>query len=301
MTSCSTQSESEQGIGSPQLTKDDKVIYFQYFDGLRGSICRMSINDSIFEQITPLKSEFTFYHPRLTEDERRIVFVGRNSDLNLNSIFIANSDGSNTKRLFSEKYVYDAFLSRNKNEIIYCKPDTFANYSPIARKGLHGYDIFSFNLDSNKISKLTNLHSYEIDGVSDYKKDSLLYTDEDSLGLYAISRNNPTKPRLIVKTNESDKMQNLFVSPVYVEKYNIIVFSNSYELCILNANKQIKRIYLSDKMVGQFCVFHNSPRLLFTLEGEFCLHSINLDGTNLKKIEVKLPERQVKNERNNNR
>jgi len=287
--SCTTQKKSEQGVGTPHLSKDDKTLYFQYFNGMNGSICKMNITDSVFKQISPIANEFTFYNPRLTEDEKNIVFVGRRIGTDLSTIFISDGDSSSIKSLFTTESVYDAFLSKNKAEIIYAKPDTIANYSPIARKAEHGYDIFSFILESKKISKLTNFHSYSIDGISDYKKDSLLYTDEDKEGICAIARNNPTNPRIIIRNNDSNNMHHLYIDPVYDEKYNVFVFHNSYEICIMNAKKQIKRIYLSKQMIGSFCVFHTLPRILFTVEGESCFYSINFDGTDLKKKEVHLP------------
>jgi len=131
-------------VSSPQLSKDDNTIYFQYFDGLKGSIYKMVLTDSLFEQISPITNEFTFYHPKLTKDEKKVIFVGRKIGTNLSTIYISKIDGSSIKSLFTDKYVYDAFLYNNQNEIIYSKPDTFANYSPIVSKSAHGYDIFSF-------------------------------------------------------------------------------------------------------------------------------------------------------------
>ncbi len=286
--SCSTKREPEQGVGTPQLSQDDKTIYFIYFDGTNGSICKMSIADSEFEQISPITNKFTFYNPRLTKNEKKIVFVGRENGTNLGQVFISNIDGSSIQSLFTSEYVYKAFLSKNKNEIIYSKPDTIANYSPIARKSAHGYDIFSFDLESKKTNKLTNFHSYSIDGISDYKKDSLLYTDEDVEGICAIARNNTSKPRIIIKNNSTDNIQHQFNYPIFIERYNVIVFQDSYQLYQIKGNNQIKLIYQSDKMISSFCTFNTLPRLLFTLEGECCFYSINLDGTDLKKKEIQL-------------
>lgn len=284
---CTLKDEHNPGIGTPQLSKDDKIIYFQYHEGWNSSICRMGIKDSLFEQIVPCTNEFSFYLPRLSDDGEKIVFIGKNFQATLDKAFMANADGSSVQGLFTSKRIYEAFLSKNRNEIIYSKPDTIANYSPIARKSAHGYDIFSFDMENKITNKLTNFNSYEINGVSDYKNDSLLYNDKDVDGICAIARNNPSQPRVIIKNNKPGDINYMFYYPIFVEKYNIIVFQNSYQLYQIKGNNQIKLIYQSDKMIESFCVFNTLPRILFTLKGEFCFYSINFDGTDLERKELK--------------
>lgn len=284
--SCTSTDENKPGIGTPQLSKDDKMIYFQYHEGWNSSICRMGIKDSLFEKIVPCTNDFSFYKPRLSDDGEKIVFIGKNFETNTDKVFIANTNGSSIQDLFTSRDIYEAFLSKNSNEIIYNMADTVANYSPIAHKSAHGYDIFSYDLENKMTNKLTNFNSYEINGVSDYKTDSLLYNDKDIDGICAIARNNPSKPRVIIKNDDPDDMNYMYYFPEFVEKYNVIVFQNSYQLYQIKGNNQIKLIYQSDKMISSFCAFHTLPRILFTLDDEFCFYSINFDGTDLKRIEV---------------
>lgn len=284
---CTSKDEYKLGIGTPQLSKDDKIIYFQYHEGWNSSICRMGIKDSLFEQIVPYTNEFSFYKPRLSDNGEKIVFIGKNFESHIDKVFIANVDGSSIQGLFASKRIYEAFLSKNRNEIIYNMADTVANYSPIARKSAHGYDIYSFDMESKMANKLTNFNSYEINGISDYKTDSLLYNDKDIDGICAIARNNPSKSRVIIKNDNPGHMNYMYYYPEFVEKYNVIVFQNSYQLYQIKGNNQIKLIYQSDKMISSFCVFNTSPKVLFTLDDEFCFYSINFDGTDLKRIEIK--------------
>jgi hypothetical protein len=283
---CTSKDESSPGVGTPQLSKDDKVIYFQYHEGWNASICRMGIKDSLFEKIVACTNEFSFYKPRLSDDGEKIVFIGKKFEANIDKVFIANADGSSVQGLFTSKHIYEAFLSKNRNEIIFNMADTVAKYSPVARKSAHGYDIFSFDIENKITNKLTNFNSYEINGVSDYKTDSLLYNDKDIDGICAIARNNTSKPRVIIKNDNPGDMNYMYYYPKFVEKYNVIVFQNSYQLYQIMGNNQIKLIYQSDKMIKSFCVFNTLPQILFTLDGEFCFYSINFDGTDLKRIEV---------------
>ena len=279
---------SSSGIGGFQLSKNDKFIYLNYFDGESSSIYRVDSSGLNLKLIVPSINNISFYDPEISKDGSKMVLLGGRAYSNKRAIYIANINGTLLHSLTdSEWIITDAFLSEYNNAIIYCKADTDAKFSPIVHSQPHGFDLFSYDLDDLKTTKLTNLNAYILSDVSEYNEDSLLvYLYLHEKGMFFLSKSNKSLNRIIAK-NESKEIPNLYYQPIYSKKYNCIVFSNGYGLYIMYKNIVIKIYDIpGTNFINSFCLYNTKSNVLFTIEGDKNFYSINFDGSNLKKINI---------------
>jgi len=284
------------GIGDMQLSNDDKYIYFSYYDGRNASIFRVDSSGLNLNCIVSSKNDTSFYNPCLSKDNKKILFIGYANHSNNSSIYIANIDGSSIQRLTNgNEMIWDAFISEYNNEIIYCKATEETKRSPVGSSGAHGFDIFSLNLDNMRIKKISNLNAYQLGNMTELSKDSLLvysYTNES--GMFLFAKNNPGSLQRIETKSKSTELPNFYYQPLYSKTYQSYVFSNGYGLRVMDKSKTVRKTYdVPSPFIDCFCLYNAKARIFFTIEGDRCFYSINFDGTNLKKIEVKLPKRKL--------
>ena len=132
--------------------------------------------------------------------------------------------------------------------------------------------------------------------ITEFNRDSLLvYSYTNETGMFLFAKNNPDSLQRIEAKSKSTESANFYYQPLYTKIYQSYVFSNGYGLRVMDKNKTVKKVYdVPSPFIDCFCLFNTKSRILFTIEGDRCFYSINFEGTDLNKIEVKLPER-IKN------
>jgi len=295
-TSCNLNDSNKRMIGAFQLSKEDKFIYFNYFDGVSSSIYRVDTGWTNLKLLVPSMNGISFYNPRLSNDEKEMVLLGGQPYSNISAIFMADIDGSSLNRLTNGgEIITDAFFSGYNNEIIFCKADTVARYSPVGHSEPHGDDLYSLSLGNYKIKKLSNLNAYVLADVSELNRDGFLvysYTGEGRM--YYLSKSKPESlDKIYVKNDTKESPDFLYYHPLYSKKYNTFVFSGTFDLCTMDESCNAKSIFMDKdkKELNSYCLYNTQHRILFSLKGDNCLYSINFDGTDLKKTEMKLPKR----------
>ncbi len=282
------------GVGDFVFSADDKYIYFNFFNGISSSIYRVDSSGNNVKILIPAINDISFYRLRFFNDNQNFVLIGGEPYSNKAGIFKSDLKTLSVKRLTgSESIITEAFPSRYSNSIIFCKSDTLAQNSPIAKASNRGSDIYSLNLDNNQIIRISKLDAYLLANVSELNKDLFVvhYFDKDH-GMYIFTRNEPSKLLKICAKNESDETRNHYYDILFSEKYNCFVFSNGYGLSLMDGKRYVKTIYnLPDGKISSFCLFNTCPRVLFTVDGDKNFYSINFDGTDIKTIKINLPNR----------
>lgn len=283
-------------VSIPIMSKDDKVLYFQYHDGYKMGIFKLYIGDSITIPIVSDSNDIWYCYPKtLNNKDMNLMFKRWDSQTGVNTIYIADKDGNNRKALFSDVGIYDFYYQESTNSIIYNKSDTISRYSPLARKGPHGFDLYEYNIATNQTHKLSNYYSYEMGEIAAYKNNEVMFVNNDKEeGIYAFSPDSSFfKPHTIAEDNEKKEITYLYTSPIYIKKYDIIIFRNGYyNFFKIDKNGKIEEIYSSDgKQISSFCVYNTQDRILFTMNDDTNFYSIKFDGTDKRIIKVKLPEK----------
>jgi len=269
--SCDKSQVSEKAIGIFDISKDDKTILFSYFKDNTSSIYSMNIDGTNIKTIIESKNGKSFYNPRYSSDNKMILFIENDvSDKENSSLCIANADGSNIIQLTNNlNIITEAFFRENNNEIIFCKANEFKNYSPIARKMPHGFDIYSINLKTKKTSQLTKLDAYsinyakEIEGKIVFQIKSKLYN-----GVFALADNVHHIVPFIANGDSEDVKANsdfLFLP----DKKEIIYISN-YDLYKMNSitNKEEFLFTSNLGIISLMRKFNTSDKILCSIQNE---------------------------------
>ncbi|WP_133576468.1 TolB-like translocation protein [Pedobacter metabolipauper] len=199
------------------------------------------------------------------------------------------SDGGNLKQVTDTNSLkMEAIFSNDKKNIYYTRADEYAAYSPIGVAAPHKFDIYKLELNSNKITKITNLKAYSIYYLTDIDSLTMAFNMGDKeRGIYFYEKRSEVLNRLVTK-NDTLANSTLYSEPAFIDRNHIICNSNYKLVTIHLLSKYEKSILSSDG--GQFIALRFNKKLnrIFFMkeDNEFLIRSINVDGTGLKEINV---------------
>ncbi|MFB3386584.1 TolB family protein [Flavobacterium sp. LAR06] len=273
---CVNQPGIEDSLGTFDISKDDKKILFSYKKVNKSSIYSMNIDGTNIRSIIEAKNGKNFVNPRYSNDKKKILFIESSMQGQKNSsLCIASPDGNNIIKVVNELGVItEAFFRSNVDEIIFCKANEYKKYSPIGRKMPHDFDIYSINLTTGRLVRLTNISAYsinhitEIDGKITFNLKSNAYN-----GIFTLSEHN------IVPFISNGKFKDKIVSSAFLflpEKKEII-YVDSYDLFKMNT-KTKKSTFLIKSDFGIVSLmrrFNNSKKILCSMQNDTNLYILD--------------------------
>jgi TolB protein len=214
-----------------------------------------------------------------------------------------NKDGSDIKQITTkDENITEAIFSPDGKKIYFLQSGYYGSYSPIAQAHPHKFDIFSINIDGSDEKKITNYNAYDIrslsitsDGKSiifkkieyenKYSIFKLIFDESDNL-ISVLPEGEHFEPQI----GPDDKLL------AFVDKRKDYKKGYEYELFIVDLkDMQIKQLTDLRKNIENPRFLHNEKKLLFTFNTnwpnnppQYELMQIDLDGSNLKKIELKI-------------
>lgn len=247
----------------------------------------MNIDGSEMKKLIESKNGFSFSNPKYSPDGKTFLFIESDSNNIENAtLCISNIDGSNTKHIIKDNCIItEAIYSFNSEEILYCRANEYSQNSPVGRKDAHGFDIYSFNLLSNRKSKITNLKAYGINNIVEYKNGILFHMESGSNGGIYISEKQKIKEYNPLNNPRKDK--SLYNNPIVLQEYNHIAFTAPYELYLMDETKIAKLVYRSENSnIMSLANYHTKPKVLFTKQSELNFYSIDVENKNLELIKI---------------
>ncbi len=290
--SCKGQNVEKEGLGSFDLSANDKQIVFSFLKNGVSSLYLINSDGTNLKKIINLKGENNFYNPKYSPDGKRIVFIlSRHGCIN-STLCISNSDGSGILYLTDDKHIItEATFSLNGEIIYFCKANVYEKYSPIGRKDAHDFDIYALSIKDKKISKLSNLKSYGLSNISELDNKYILIHIESGPdgGMYLYSKEKAIKERRLVPVNNPRQDASIYYTPIYSDCLNIIGFTAPYEIYIMSLKDNNAKLVFSNKGsndISNIAFFKNQKKILFSKVGISDLFSINIDGTGIQTIPI---------------
>jgi len=288
-TGCISNKRKFTEIGYFDISKSDSTILFSYASSkeIPSSILEINIHNLKVKRVLAASNKFEFTNPIYSQDEKKIFFIARNiQNVNDDKIGMCDLDGNNVKYLTNNHDdIIRIITSKYSNEIIYIKLNK--ENKPI------GMDIFSLDIGSRVSKNITEsnlfgfFHLHELDSVH------LLthIVDGENGGMFLINKQqSPATKTRIVPVNNPRQLPELYNNAVFHKKSNTLIFDAPYEIFSMDLDeKYAKKIYRNDNGIYFFTLKNNSPRILFVVNGESNIYSMNLDGTDLKTIPVNIP------------
>lgn len=167
-----------------------------------------------------------------------MLFIGnKNRKTEGNSIYVANSDGTDRRKVLTDDgLITEAVFSDCENKIYYIKSREYGHSSPLGRDQAHDSDLYAVDLSNGEVERVTHLHAYSVYGVSEYRcNDIMIFMPYNQMpGLLMLSKNKPDSLISINPLNDPRNDSSLYYSPLYSKKYDVLGFTAPYELYIMN-------------------------------------------------------------------
>jgi len=269
LTSCDKKRDIEKSLGSFDISKNDKKILFSYMKSNESSIYSMDNDGENINLIIESKNGKSYKNPRYSNDNRRILFI-ENSLTNIknSTLCIASPNGKNITKLTSNSgIITEAFFRENNTEIIFCKANEYKNYSPIGRKMAHNFDIYSLNIQSKQIVKLTNLKAYSINYVKEIEKKIVFQVNSQLYnGIFALPNNNSNIFPLIPNSEETELYSDFLFFPEKKE----IIYIKSYDLYKMDIDKKVTKVLFTSNrgIISLMRKFNNSNKILCSIQND---------------------------------
>lgn len=279
------------------ISKDDNYVLMACRDKICQSIYLMNCETNKARVLVQGTKNLDYFNPQYSQDGKKIIFIGKfNKGVDNTAVFIANSNGTEVKQITKGNEIINQAIFSNYDSsiVMYIKANTYENYSPFAPKQTHKMDVYSVNLNDTSINRITHMDAYAIWEISELDSANLLMHLPAGLdgGMFLYNKNTRNFNR-IVPANDPRKKASQYYTPKYSEQFNMLGIIAPYELYLMDMNtKMASLVYRpgpTEKLrhVDDFCFFHSTKKILFEID-KGGLFSVNFDGTDLKRIDIKL-------------
>ncbi|PKG24614.1 TolB family protein [Niallia nealsonii] len=292
------------GLGDNfDLSSDDQKIVFSYYKDGKEAIFSADRNGKNVKQLTGFGS-LKHHQPQLSSDGKHLLYLAENKDGN-SSLYLANSDGSESKKLTSSKiHVFKALFS-TENETIYYVGMGASDFQKAEGETKEGQDIYSINLSGKKEKQWTDADYFSIDTFLPSPNGKELYYGEDSGSVYKLVLGKSEEKESFLSQLDVADSYSKTLSPDGSQMAYTAVSKESedsslyeYELFLrdLNSEKTTKLTNLKTAVtVPRF--FHTENKMAFlehrnwsTDPAEFIFTTIDLDTKKLEGISFAMPK-----------
>ena len=164
------------------LSLKGKLAYVQYEDG-KPTLFIADENGEMQELIDEKSAHHTISHLAFSNDGTKLLYVvnKKDSENNTTELFEYNLTDYTKQQLLSqeENIITEAVYAPDGESLYLLGAGTFENYSPIAPKNPHDFNIFRFDLNIKQLEQLTNLDSYSIGSLAVSRNGEKLYFIQD--------------------------------------------------------------------------------------------------------------------------
>lgn len=275
------------GIESFDITPDGKSIIYTFRKSARMMVYKANIDGTQSRLLVGEGIDMQYYNPSCSVDGKQIAFIGsRGGNMN-RAVFTSKIDGSNLRKLTTDSaIVMEAIFSLNSDTVYFTQAGEYGNYSPVASKAPHKFDIYRISLKDNSISKRTNEAAYSMYSLCDVDSNRWLLS-LNMEGCYFYKKNGSGKDQIVTKNDNTDRGKS-YSSPVIIDNDNIAAISY-YRLVVINHKLNTEKLLLSLKG-QQFGTIRYNKRLnkvFYTSSNDITsIHSISLDGTEREDITI---------------
>lgn len=166
------------------LSSTDKLAYVQYSDG-KPMLFIANQNGELAELIDERTEFYTISDLSFSNDGKKLLYIVNKKDLESNTSELLEYDLENyTKQtLFvqEDSIITEATYAPDGESLYILGAGTFENYSPIAAKNPHDFNIFQYHLATEQLEQITQLDSYSINSLAVSQNGEKLYFIQDGV------------------------------------------------------------------------------------------------------------------------
>jgi len=164
------------------LSSANKLAYVQYREG-KPMLFIADKNGEIPELIDEKSAQHTISHLAFSNDGKKLLYIVNDKDLenNTSELFEYNLENYTKHALFvqEDSIITEAIYAPDGASLYMLGAGTFENYSPIAPKNPHDFNVFQYHFSTEQLEQLTQLDSYSINSLAVSKNGEKLYFIQD--------------------------------------------------------------------------------------------------------------------------
>ncbi|MGG3889495.1 TolB family protein [Metabacillus fastidiosus] len=311
-----TENEKQNGLSNQyDVSSQSKIAYVVYKEGKP----QLFLYDEKQRNDT-LAAEYDvntiILDPTFTNDGSTLAYITSNKDkereLNSTVHFLDLQTKKITEVFTDTSVITEVEFKPDHSSLVYLRAGTYENYSPIAGKRPHDFDVYEFNLNKKSHKQITDLQHYSMESLNissngdrvyiQRSDDSDVKTAEDSFQvqqrIFEIPLDHPEKTAVISNPEREVDIYTFAITPAG----NDLIFqsiSNSeeggtfkYELYKYNLDsKEEKQLTHLGEHVGDPLISADGETIYFMLDENFAngrpvhhLYKMDINGEQIREI-----------------
>ncbi len=314
--------EKSEGLsGHFDISKEGSIAYVHYTDG-RPEI-RLYDPANSTENVIPLEDDKYILDPTFTNEASLITYIATNRNVEedpTSSVRQYNLQTNEDKELFSvPSVITEIAFSPVEDSLFYLQAGTYENYSPLASKRPHDFDVHEYKISENRHVQHTNLKEYSMeslhiseDGESVFVQmldDAEAETAEDIFNnvkqrIFEIPLSQPDTLRIVSDPNRDIDINGFTIIPnrqdfIFQSVANINE-GDLYHYELYHFNKETKeeqQLTHLKEYAGNPKVVMDLKKIYFIVDKQFAkatsdyhLFRMNLDGTDMEELPLPVNE-----------
>ncbi len=291
------------GLGSGiAISNDDQHIAFSFYHNGNEAIYTSKLDGTGVHRVSNPDKEY-HHQPEFSPDGKKILYLSKNRD-RIQSLFIANRDGSNPERLSKDtQHVSEAIFSSDNKTVFYASTPA-ENVNKSEGEAKDGLDLFSVKIDGTEIQQLTDRDFFSMESLYYSSKDNeVFFKDFNDSNVYDLEDGR------VYTANFSSELPTDYFHLTISPERDIVAYTTvseeskesslfEYDLYIKNLNNgDTERLTdLNTSIVSP--VFFNSKDEILFLENEnwpqepeeYNLMTVDLKTKKLGEIALDMPE-----------
>ncbi|WP_264535497.1 hypothetical protein [Flavobacterium sp. N1736] len=275
------------------LSPNNKEINYVYEKEGTSKIYRFKIGDTV-SKILINNEGYNLSEPSFTIDEKRMIYRAWKKNDPVIHLFVCNSDGKNSKEIYSGNLLFNPkFSEYDAQEIYFIKASEYSNHSPIAKQHPNGMDLYSYNFKIKGTRKLTDNNYYSINSY-DFISNSNFIVNCDLKGIFKYSLDNNFKREelnIINKIDSSSMDQILSNKISYSKEDKKYLLSSNFEIFLWDGKgSKLDAIFTSEPGIQiKSTSFFKNEKKIFISDNIENITIINYQGKVLNKFKIPRP------------
>lgn len=301
--SCSSTSQnSYSSIRGFDLSDDNRYIFYSLVSEKQTSIRRYNIEFGVDTVLLESATDKFHTDPQLSPGGDKLAFIESNKidffDSKIGVIDISTFEVEYF--LVPNGIISSIMYSTFSEEIYFLLAQEYGHYSPIGVDAAHRFDLYSINLNTQKIQRLANEEAYGMYNLEELDSLHIAFFMREGkrAGVFEIRTSNPNELTKVAPKN--DARTNFYVygknkKPVYGHlaynsENNMKALVCAYELLVMDRNERVAKSIMVSPESGQFAdvQFFNKEedKILFTKVKNPYFHVFEVSDSTFYKLKA---------------
>lgn len=300
--------------GFYDVNEEGTIAYVHYTDG-KPEIRLYNPEQSIEDKVVELENDQYILDPTFSADGATITYISTNKDLEESlgsTVYQVHLETKEIHELFSAgSAITEIQFSPNEESLFYLMAGVFQNYSPIASKRPHDFDIHEYRFAEDKHIQHTEMKEYAMHSLHIAEDGKSVFVRMDDVADTSPEESFEVHQRIFeIRLDDADKRTVVSDPDREVDIFDFTIIPNSkeivfqsignidsgdtyqYELYKYNLEtkkeEQLTNLkeYTTNPIIKQNQIYFMVDKQFAKRDSDYHLYVMNMDGTEVKEIQL---------------